>query len=251
MHMLPTSPFTIALLSALAFATPSAPGAQKGQAIPADGNGLVHVQLLADHDAIVPGATTTLGIRLEIEPRWHIYWENPGDSGVPTHVDVRAPEGFEVGALHFPPPQRQELEGDIVSYIHEKEALLLVDVKAPSTLAQSSKPKFEVECRWLVCTDICVPGSGKAALELPVADADHPVHAANEKLFADARSRQPKPWSALASASFVWSGDESAPSAAITVMRATSLEFFPYTSDSTNVAGRKLSIGAHGSKLAL
>ena len=37
-----------------------------------------------------------VAIAIELKPQWHIYWENPGDTGLETSV--------EHGKLIFPPP---------------------------------------------------------------------------------------------------------------------------------------------------
>ena len=43
--------------------------------------------------ALVPGETNTVALRLKIRDRWHTYWRNPGDSGLPTTLDWKLPAG--------------------------------------------------------------------------------------------------------------------------------------------------------------
>ena len=45
---------------------------------------LVKASLLADTGAVAPGKPFTVGLRLKMAPRWHTYWENSGDAGLPT-----------------------------------------------------------------------------------------------------------------------------------------------------------------------
>lgn len=166
-----------------------------------DGAKLVKVALLADRETIRAGETFTLGVRLTIRKGWHVYWENAGDSGIPTTLEVHAPEGFEIGGLHFPVPEKQVLEGDIVSYIHKDEVVILADVKVPAKLTAASpaspisKVKFDVDANWLVCTEYCLAGSGKAEIEISAGETSKPT---NEKLFADARGKLPRAWKELA-----------------------------------------------------
>ena len=40
----------------------------------------VEVGLLADKSAAEPGKTITVAVQERIEPGWHTYWINPGDS---------------------------------------------------------------------------------------------------------------------------------------------------------------------------
>ena len=55
---------------------------------------LVKVELLAEPAAIMPGEPFTVGIKLSMKEHWHTYWRNPGDSGEPTQVTWKLPQGF-------------------------------------------------------------------------------------------------------------------------------------------------------------
>ena len=215
---------------------------------PPDGSKLVKMTLYADRDGVQPGQTFTLGIHYRITPRWHIYWVNPGDSGLPVKAEITAPPGFEVGALRYPWPKRQEDPGDIVSFIHDGEVMLLADVKAPADLKPGAEIKIEADGKWLVCTDICVAGQGHASVALTAAAAPKP---ANEKLFASWRDKLPKPWSDLTGTRALWSGDEAAPKLKIVVPGATALEFFPYASPTIKMSARKVDIGKQGGTIAI
>ena len=205
------------------------------------GDRLVKVELLADHAAIRPGEAFSLGVRLRVEPGWHVYWENHGDSGFPTSAKLAAPPGFTLGAVRFPGPERHVEEGDIVTYVHEGEVLLVVDGRAPERFpAGLEAAAFSVDARWLVCQEVCYPGSGRAELAVPIAAASAKPALANEKAFAEARGRLPKPWSELAGAAIEWRGTADEPVAVFTVPGASELEIFPLASDSTFLAGRTL-----------
>jgi DsbC/DsbD-like thiol-disulfide interchange protein len=215
----------------------------------ADGNKLVALELVADRVTIQPGATFTLGLRCRIERRWHGYWgENSGDSGMPFKAVITGPAGFEIGKVRFPWPKRHEAVGDIVEYVHEGEMVLLADVKVPGTAKAGESAAFEVAANWLVCTDVCVTGSGKASCVVKVADAAPP---ANEALFTAARAKEPRPWSELGRAGANWSGDESAPKLSLVLPGVTAAEFFPYKSKTTKLVRRTVEIGKQGGTIAL
>ncbi len=211
-----------------------------------DGNKLVQVALLADHEAVEPGGTLTLAVRYTIEPKWHVYWENPGDSGLATRAKFTAPEGWKVGDVRFPAPHRHELPGDITTFIFERELILLADVTIPADAKPGSKVTIGVEGSWLVCTDLCVPGSGKASVEIAVADAGKTV---NDKVFAAARAQLPKPMAELAKARITWSGTEAEPRLTIVVPGANSVEYFPLDVEPVKLAGRTADAGKSGATL--
>ena len=80
--------------SALAFASARAQ----------DASDLVKAELLAEPLAIAPGQPFTVGIKLTMKEHWHTYWRNPGDSGEPTRVTWKLPQGFAAGELQWPAP---------------------------------------------------------------------------------------------------------------------------------------------------
>ena len=46
----------------------------------------VRAELLADVSAVKPGEPFWVGLRQTIRPKWHTYWKNPGESGLPTEI---------------------------------------------------------------------------------------------------------------------------------------------------------------------
>jgi thiol:disulfide interchange protein DsbD len=224
-----------------------------------DGNRLVKVALAADHATIRAGETCTLAVKLAIEPKWHIYWQNPGDAGVPTKVEVHAPKGFVVGAVQYPTPEREESAGDIVSYVYTGEAVLLVDVKAPKDLAPSkttgAKVEFDVDCSWLVCTSVCLPGKGKASIELPVAEGSDASRLANEKEFAGWRAKLPRPYEDLLAIAGFHASEFTTPAKPFEVFvpGALALDFYPYVEEpiTLNVATLNLKRTSDGCAMSV
>ena len=45
--------------------------------------GHAETRLAAENVAAAPGETVTLALMQELEDHWHVYWRNPGDSGLP------------------------------------------------------------------------------------------------------------------------------------------------------------------------
>ena len=57
----------------------------------------VEAELVSERTALVPGAATTVALRLQMADGWHTYWQNPGDSGLPTTLAWKLPEGVTAG----------------------------------------------------------------------------------------------------------------------------------------------------------
>ena len=70
-------------------------------------------------------APALVGIRLTIEPGWHIYWKNPGDSGMATRVQWKAPKGSVLKAAEFPTTTKFVHPGNITgNEVHRRRQRL-------------------------------------------------------------------------------------------------------------------------------
>ena len=75
----------------------SAPGAwADGPPAPKD---LVKADFVAETASISPGGTVWVDLHLQIKQGWHVYWQNPGDSGLPTAIDWSLPLEFSAGHI--------------------------------------------------------------------------------------------------------------------------------------------------------
>ncbi len=130
----------------------------------------IHARLLADTAAIEPGKPFTLGVHLQIPKGWHVYWRNPGDAGMATHVELNLPKGFKSEGMLWPSPETFEESGDITTYGYKKEALLTVRIHPPKKV-EAEKLEISARVSWLACKAKCIPGDAKTSLELPVGKA--------------------------------------------------------------------------------
>ena len=146
-------------------------------------------RLVAEATAAVPGSRLTLGLLLEHDPHWHTYWRNPGDSGLPTELDLTLPDGIKAEPIAWPHPQRFEL-ADIVNFGYGERRLLPVSIMIPADYAAPSLP-VRAAARWLICEVECIPGKAEYVFELPVAPtADVDSRWADD--FAAARADLPR-----------------------------------------------------------
>src|ERR1700755_1591095 len=71
--------------------------------------GHIEAELVSDVESVQPGQPFLVGVRFKIDSDWHIYWKNPGDSGIPPKITWNLPPGFTVGDLQWPVPKRIEV----------------------------------------------------------------------------------------------------------------------------------------------
>jgi DsbC/DsbD-like thiol-disulfide interchange protein len=136
----------------------------------------VKASLIADVSGIHAAKAFTIGVLLEIDPGWHIYWSNPGDSGLATSVKFKAPDGFTVTPDPFPVPRRFQQAANERVYGYENAVLITARVIPPADLPIGQEVAFEADVRWLVCKQECVPGKAAPSLSIKISDHAGPAN---------------------------------------------------------------------------
>lgn len=234
------------ILSAFGFGSVSA----KPQRVDA-----VEVELIAEQVVATPGQSLQAGLRIRHDPQWHTYWRNPGDSGLPTILDLTLPGAVTAGPIQWPAPQRLPV-GPLLNFGYEGEIVLPFELKLPENFA-ASELKIAGHAQWLVCKDVCIPGEAKLQLTLPVRPAAAAGASAWASLFESMRARTPtrtvalqadvltdaRPGQSLLIALQPW---PDAAAAAKPAVVPASAEFYPYSNEliSNPLPQRLLSIRA-------
>ena len=148
----------------------------------------VRADLVCDMAGIRPGQPFMVGVLLKIDPGWHIYWTNPGDSGMATSVRFELPAGFTAGQVEFPVPQCIALPGNLVNYGYEDEVMLLTAITPPADLRPGQQVKIAAAVKFLCCEKVCLPGAARPELALTV---DPNATRANVQLIEKWRARVP------------------------------------------------------------
>jgi DsbC/DsbD-like thiol-disulfide interchange protein len=156
---------------------------------PTGASGNVTVALVSEVAAIQPGRPFHVGVHMKMREGWHTYWKNPGDAGLPLRIVWRLPAGFVAGPIEWPAPEQIPAE-PVMSYGYEREVLLPIEITPPKRFDRDSVTIAGV-FDWLECKDVCLPGSAKLDLALPVR-AGSPSPGPAAPLFAAARSRMPR-----------------------------------------------------------
>lgn len=136
-------------------------------------------ELVSSASTIAAGTPFTVAIAFDVDQDWHLYWKDPGDSGMPPSVKWRLPEGFQAGELQFPKPETLKTSAG-VNYIHEKQFALLVTITPPADLKAGQTLELAGDLQWLECdADICLPA--KQSVKLSVMTGDRPAPANKER----------------------------------------------------------------------
>jgi thiol:disulfide interchange protein/DsbC/DsbD-like thiol-disulfide interchange protein len=145
----------------------------------------VVARLLVHPDDAAGSQAPRLGVHFELDPGWHLYWRDPGESGLATQLRWDVP-GASVEPVAWPAPSAfTESEGLFTTYGYAGQVLLATRARFAEGSTQPRVARVSVDL--LVCEVECIPA--KLALEHPldVAAGDD----AERALFADAARRVP------------------------------------------------------------
>ncbi len=151
----------------------------------------VRAQVIAESTSIHPGSPFLVAVNFHIQPGWHIYWKNPGDTGLPTTVQWDLPKGFSAHDLQWPVPRKFVSQG-LASYGYEGEVSLLAQIDPPADLAPGNVP-IRAHAGWLACRIECTPGKADLSAFLPVEPGVPAMDGRRAAFFRAARSLMPAP----------------------------------------------------------
>ena len=64
------------------------------------------IELLVEKNEVTTNEDFVVGIKFDIEPGWHIYWKNPGDSGLPAEVEWKNTDSIKFKNFLWPSPEK-------------------------------------------------------------------------------------------------------------------------------------------------
>jgi thiol:disulfide interchange protein DsbD len=186
------------------------------------------VRLAVPPAQIYPGQQFKAGLYFKLEPGWHVYWLNSGDSGQPPSMKWQLPAGVAAGGLQFPAPRRLPL-GPLMDYGYENEVLLPVPVQVATDFRPTTPSvTLSAAVKWLVCREVCIQGGAELSVERAALGAAPalPTTTEDARLLARFESAVPPALPATDQARFISAGANLV-LAVTTGRRESSAQFFP------------------------
>jgi DsbC/DsbD-like thiol-disulfide interchange protein len=107
------------------------------------------------------GAVLLGGIAIQLQPGWHTYWRNPGDSGVPPRIDFSKSENIEAVTILWPAPTKFADGAGHISLGYQKQVVLPLRIVAKN----ADKPvTLRADINYAVCEKLCIPVEASAEL---------------------------------------------------------------------------------------
>ncbi len=165
------------------------------QTSPADSETIhaAHTQLtlISEDLSLQAGSQQWLGLRMQMDPQWHVYWKNPGDSGLPPTIKWELPSFLEAGPIEWPSPQKIS-QPPLMSYGYENDLFLLIPINVSASIPADSPAMIKANVDWLACQVQCIPGKAELSLQLPVKNSIPVKNSPAEELFAANRQKLPQ-----------------------------------------------------------
>lgn len=115
------------------------------------------VEIMSSELAAVPGGDIHTGLYFKLDPGWHVYWVNAGDSGEPPSIKWQLPTGVTADGMQFPAPKRLPL-GPLMDFGYENEVLFPILLHTSPKVPVGRQLDFSAQVNWLVCREVCIPG---------------------------------------------------------------------------------------------
>ena len=125
--------------------------------------------LLSSESSIEAGKPFTVALHFELDPAWHVYWKDPGDSGMPPSVKWTLPDGFTASELKWPKPEVLTTPAG-VNYVYHGDVALLVTITPPADLKVGASVPIAATVSWLECDkNQCLAAKASVSTSLNVA----------------------------------------------------------------------------------
>lgn len=122
----------------------------------------VRLRLIAG-DVLKPDGTTLVGLEIDMPENTKTYWRVPGETGIPTRIDITGSTGIAAHQILWPYPTIDNANG-FLDYVYFGPTVLPVELQLTGEAAT-----LQASVMMGVCSDICMPVT--ASFELPLAFA--------------------------------------------------------------------------------
>ena len=119
------------------------------------------ISIIGKNNIISEPGTIDLGYKFIFTPGWHTYWINPGDSGGPPNFQFNQIKGWKINQNLWPGPQTIEYP-PLMTYGYENEVVFPFKLE----IADLENKETDINIKFLVCDDICVPEEANLKLIL-------------------------------------------------------------------------------------
>ncbi len=99
-------------------------------------------------------ANQYLAIQLTLEKGWHVYWKNPGDSGIASDFKFSSKnKALDVTMLEWPAPKLYKEAGELWTFGYSGQHTFFANIKKN----KAKNDELLLVAEFLVCKELCIP----------------------------------------------------------------------------------------------
>lgn len=163
--------------------------------------------------------------RLNIKKDWHTYWRNPGDSGMPTDIQIETKDNVKVSDIIWTEIPEKFPFDDLANFGFDKEENLIVKVD-PKDIGKDINLKANIF--WLVCKEECIPQDTIINITIPYSEKAE-MNYENQAIIENLILHQPKSRDIKYSSSTLQDDNVVLESSDELFSKIDKFSFFPYT----------------------
>ncbi len=111
-------------------------------------------EIIHDIQSLKPNQEYLIGVKFNLDPGWHTYWKNPGDSGEKASFEWDLPDGLVLEGPFWPQPEKIPYP-PLMTFGYNDQ--VTVFFKLSSTQVIKDDLEVSLSTKWLACADVCLP----------------------------------------------------------------------------------------------
>lgn len=152
----------------------------------------VRATLTSESKVIQAGEPFILAVQLNMQPGWHTYYKDPGESGLATSIDWTLPKGFSAGQIEWEKPTKF-VEAGVTTYGYQNKTTLRTKITPPAQLKDDEPYSFTAKVKWLSCKEICLPGKAELSISIKTAAKTQVAATPQKSVVDNSRSMDKEP----------------------------------------------------------
>lgn len=126
----------------------------------------IATELFSSQNAVSDNHDFQVLVKVALPQNTHIYWNNPGDTGVATSVSLIV-DGQSAKLVEQSMPKHFFVHNIIHQFAYDKEAYWLFDVTPPADKKPGDIITLQADIAWMACNEECVTESVSEIIRLP------------------------------------------------------------------------------------
>lgn len=131
------------------------------------------LRLISAVDGVKDHNSIRIGLQVQLQKGWKIYWRSPGDAGIPPQFDWSGSANIKQSTIHWPAPEEFDVFG-MTTWGYHGEVVYPITIK----IADPTRPlDLKLNLFYGICEQVCIPYQHEFTLNLPPNTGEVSAHA--------------------------------------------------------------------------